>query len=308
MLSKFYSEKENILKKSQEFFQNSNFCSLKIGAELEFFLCDKNSQRLDNKALLDDFIFELDKKLKENFILFYEVEKERGAAQIEIKTIFTSDLSKLADELNNAKKFITKFAIKKDLKASFLAQPFAEDCGSALQFNISLHDEKDKNIFLSDEQTLENVASALLESTNAMMIFLAPQKEDYVRFSFAGNKDLFKRGKFTAPVNLSFGADNRTCAIRVVLAKEDQKIDGGKRLEYRIASASADPHLSLAAIILVICDGIKNKKPRLKQIFGNAFDEQYGLKNFCSDYAEAEEYFLKKENFIRSKFVEFFTI
>ena len=34
------------------------------------------------------------------------------------------------------------------------------------------------------------------------------------------NVELFKKGKFTAPVNLSFGNDNRTCAIRVPAARK----------------------------------------------------------------------------------------
>jgi glutamine synthetase len=309
MLETFYSNKKNILKKSQEFFQNSSLHHLKIGVELEFFLCEENLGRLEDEGLIAQFILELEEKLKEQFSFFYKVEKEQGAAQIEIKTVFTQDLEKLADELETAKKFIKNFAKEKKLIANFAAQPFADDCGSALQFNISLHDENDENIFENDENILGNIAAGLLELTNSMMIFLAPKTEDYARFSFTTNYNLFKKGKFTAPINLSLGNDNRTCAIRIVATKKDQKNPTyKKRLEYRIAAADADSHLSIAAIIVGISHGIKNnlqpEKSGFTTIFGNAFDEQYKLKTFCKNLEEAEKFFAEG-NLIKEKFEEF---
>jgi len=301
MLAELYKNKKTILKKAQEFFKNSNSLIPKIGCELEFFLLDENAQKVVDERPIAEFIFELEKKLTEEFSLFYEVEKEQGASQIEIKTIFTSDLSRLADELENAKKFIKSFAEEKKLIASFAAQPFVDDCGSALQFNISLHDENDENVF-SDKKILENVACALLELTNSMMIFLAPKAEDYARFCVSTNRDLFKKGKFTAPVNLSFGADNRTCAIRIPVKKESAKIVHGKRLEYRVATADADSTLCIATILLAVSHGIKNQKSEFKQIFGNAFDEQYKIKNFCKSLEEAEESFFAEGNCVREFF------
>ncbi|OFW81341.1 MAG: hypothetical protein A2887_00900 [Alphaproteobacteria bacterium RIFCSPLOWO2_01_FULL_40_26] len=280
LLEKLYRNKEIILKKSQEFFQNSSSLVPKIGCELEFFLL-ADGVPASPKAV-DDFILEL------------KAEKERGASQIEIKTDFTSDLVKLCDELTEKKNFIKNLAAKKNLCASFAAQPFKDDCGNALQFNVSLHDENDKNIFLVDKKILTNSASSLLQSTDEIMIFLAPQAEDYQRFSFDLNYELFRKGKFSAPVNLSFGADNRTCAIRIP--------QSSARLEYRIAAASADPFLSIAAILLALS---LPANEGLKQIFGNAFDQQYCLQSFCKSYEEAEKKFFSEKNFVREKFENF---
>lgn len=305
MLDQLYSNKEIILKKSQKFFQNSTSLIPKIGCELEFFLLPKEVREIEK------FIAELGAELQKNFQLIYKVEKEQGATQIEIKTIFTPALSRLCAELDSVKNFIKNFAAKKNLTASFASQPFPDDCGNALQFNISLHDESDKNIFEFDEKILKNSASALLQMTDAMMIFLAPKAEDYARFSDELNRDLFKKGKFTAPVNLSFGADNRTCAIRIPAIKKDaSELKYGKRLEYRIAAAGADPSLCISAILLAIFCGIKNQKLAFEQIFGqvfgNAFDEQYQLKKFCKNFVEAREIFFGEQNFIREKMTEFF--
>lgn len=291
MIENFYQHKEKILKKSQEFFLNSNSLIPKIGCELEFFLLEENAKTPANEAALMNFLSDLKK--------FYNCEKEQGKSQIEIKTDYTSDLLKLCRELKSCKKYIRNLAAEKKLAVSFAAQPFLEDCGNALQFNVSLHDENDKNIFAEDENILKNCAANLLTSTDSMMIFLAPNQEDYARFSNDLNHNLFKNGKYTAPTNLSFGHDNRTCAIRVPTITEEKP---NKRLEYRPASASADPWLCVAAILLALSN---KSTSQFEQIFGNAFEPQYKLKEFCKKLEEAEDNFFKKENFIRNKMVEF---
>ncbi len=299
MLEQFYQNKRNILKESQKFFSNSNSSTLKIGCELEFFLLQQNSQNVANQGLVEEFISEIENDLTNKFPLIYKIEKERGESQVEIKTLFTADLLRVGEELEGAKNFIKNFAQTKNLTASFAAQPFLDDCGSALQFNISLHGKDDKNLFESDANILKNSANSLLQATDLMMIFLAPKAEDYARFSFEINRTLFKKGKFTAPVNLSFGGDNRTCAIRIPTLVKGSKY--GKRLEFRIAAADADFFLAAAAILLAF----KNEESNLLQIHGNAFDEQYRLKQFCGSLKEARGSFEKEGNFIRKGFLGF---
>lgn len=287
MLKEFYLNDQKILDKSWQFFQNSSASILKIGVELEFFLLDENGLAVEEEVVTD-FI----KNLKK----FCLVEKERGASQIEIKTDFTANLTQLCRDIENKKQRIKKLAAEKNLTASFAAQPFLDDCGNALQFNLSLHNENGENLFFSDEKLLQNCINSLLSATNFMMIFLAPESADYQRFSRQLNIDLFKKGKFTAPVNLSFGNDNRTCAIRIKQTKTN------KRLEFRIASAAANPYLAIAAIMIALSE----KSPRSFQpIFGNAFDEKYQLEEFCGNYDEALKILNAEENFITKKFCEF---
>ncbi len=266
-----------ILKNSWEYFCNSNSLIPKIGCELEFFLLRASADEVLN------FIAELQQKN-------WQVEKERGATQIEIKTDFTADLEALCIELEEKKTFIKNLAAEKNLIASFAAQPFLDDCGSALQFNISLHDSSDKNVFATDEKILQNSINSLLGFTNQMLIFFAPRKEDYLRFSRELNRKIFQKGKFPAPVNLSFGNNNRTCAIRI------KKTESGKRLEYRIACADANPQLCISALLLALS---KKSNEEFMPTFGNAFEEKFQLKNLCQSLEEAEDMFRKDENFIR---------
>ena len=266
-----------ILKNSWEYFCNSNSLIPKIGCELEFFLLEASADEVLN------FIAELQQKN-------WQVEKERGATQIEIKTDFTADLEALCIELEEKKTFIKNLAAEKNLITSFAAQPFLDDCGSALQFNISLHDSGDKNVFATDEKILQNSINSLLGFTNQMLIFFAPRKEDYLRFSRELNRKIFQKGKFPAPVNLSFGNNNRTCAIRI------KKTESGKRLEYRLACADANPQLCISALLLALS---KKSNEEFMPTFGNAFEEKFQLKNLCQSLEEAEEEFRKDENFIR---------
>jgi glutamine synthetase len=295
MLTTLYQNKENILKKAQEIFSNSNSLIIKIGIELEFFLLQENLQSIEDKALVDNFIAELKQAIKKKFLLIYEIEKERGSSQIEIKSHYTNHLSLLAGEIHQVKEFIIAFAVLKKLVASFTAQPFDNDCGNAMQFNISLHDQNDEQ----DEIFLNYAIAGLLSKTNQMMIFLAPNLDDYKRFSFEINYNLFKQGKFAAPVNLSFGLDNRSCAIRLPNTNKGLR---KQRLEYRVACANADVFLSIAAILMAVNGALQNKlEPSaagFNRMYGNAFDPQYNLKKFCQNLDEAKIAF-EKENILQ---------
>ncbi len=303
-LEAFRKNKISLLQKNSDHFFSTTSLITKIGVELEFYLTNQDRSRLLDQLILADFIAELSRNIPVDSLI-YKIEKEQGVGQIEVKTIFDSDLLKVCDEIKKIKSAAKNLALQKNLIASFAAQEFPDDCGSALQFNISLHDARGKNLFESDEKILQKVASGLLQMTNSMMIFLAPNEDDYARFSGEINRNLFKQGKFTAPVNLSFGADNRTCAIRIPVTPKNSENNFGKRLEYRIAAADADPFLAMSAILLAMIFGIENGEPQLSQLHGNAFDEQYGVQNFCKNLEEAREKFFEKGNFIRGNFLDY---
>lgn len=287
--------KISLLEKALNHFISSTNLTPKIGIELEFYLLEKNGDSLENKDLVQEFIAELAQKFPSKII--YKIEKEQGRGQIEIKTIFDSDLLKICAEIEKVKSIAKELAEKKNLLASFAAQPFEDDCGSALQFNISLHDKNSENLFLKKERIFYNSISALLQFTDAMLIILAPKKEDYLRFDHDLNRKLHKNGKYPAPINLSFGGENRTCAIRVPVIRETlSEIKYGARIEYRIAASNADIYLAMIGILNAILRGIENNlelcELGFEQIYGNAFEQQYNLKSFAKSYERAEENFL----------------
>ncbi|MEU1533953.1 hypothetical protein [Streptomyces fagopyri] len=69
-----------------------------------------------------------------------------------------------------------------------------------------------------------------------------------------------------APVNYTWGYDNRTCAIRLTGRREHT------RLEVRLAGADANPYLTLAAILAAIFHGITKHPDLPHPIAGDAYD------------------------------------
>lgn len=317
MLEKFYQNKELLLNKSLQFFfesqnqKNSNSLIPKFGIELEFFLLEEDKK---TPAATDNFISKLSEKFADDELVLF-IEKEQGASQVEVKTNFVSDLEKLCQTVESIKKYAVEIAQQLGFVVSFAGVPIDGDCSNSMQINISLHDVFEQNEFENEESDylLSNAVQNLLHHTNDMMIFLAPNSDDYHRFSEERNLKLFKNGKNIAPINLSFGADNRSCAIRVPSLKapficpqegHEHKSNYGRRIEYRVPAANVDLHLLLAAILLVLSSDEEYSK-EFEQIYGNAFDKQYDLESLCSSIEEAKDNFRKDDNFVRKIFESF---
>jgi len=311
-LSNFYAKKEILLENSLEQFVENVLYFPQIGIELEFYLLDKNSQCLENQGLIADYISSLSQIFAEDSKI-YKIEKEQGASQIEIKIAPHSNLTSLAKKIEKIKEEAKNLAQKNDCIACFEAQPFIEDCGSALQFNFSLHDVDGSNVFakeiekfseqnqnIPNRKFMQYSIAGMLNSIDWAMVFYAPEEKDYLRFNKKINQELHKKGKFTAPVNISFGEDNRTAAIRIVRAKNShnnffakEANCGEYRIEFRVPSANSDPFLAMTSLLIAISHSFVNKEiPQDSQkVFGNAFDDKYSFKKFAKNLQIAEENF-----------------
>ncbi len=97
------------------------------------------------------------------------------------------------------------------------------------------------------------------------MAIFAPSPESYARFVAGSN----------APLTVSWGANNRTTAIRLPDSAHDNK-----RIEHRVAGADADPEHVIAAILKGLYSGLKNRVDPGPQIYGDASLPMYGLQAF----------------------------
>jgi glutamine synthetase len=75
---------------------------------------------------------------------------------------------------------------------------------------------------------------------------------------------------FWAPTDSTWGVENRTCALRVIPGSAK-----AQRVEYRIASADANPYLALAAALASGLSGIEQKCEPAAPIEGNAYERRY---------------------------------
>lgn len=69
-----------------------------------------------------------------------------------------------------------------------------------------------------------------------------------------------------APLNVSWGVDNRTCAVRVITTADGK----GTRVEYRQTAADIQPHIAMAACLAAGLHGIDKKIIAAEPIRGDA--------------------------------------
>ncbi len=186
-------------------------------------------------------------------------EAERGEGQYEIA------LSPAAPE----KTVSDLYAIKKilaDMGADFSARPKENQPGSGLHIHIHLEDNTGKNVFYKDDARMSDalahsIGGLLVALPNSMQVF-APTAESYKRFVPGGN----------APVTVSWGANNRTVAVRLPDKPHDKK-----HIEHRVAGADADPALVMEAILAAVHDGLTRKLDPGPQVYGDASLAMYNL-------------------------------
>lgn len=263
--------------------------TLKIGCELEFYLPNLSP-------------FQLKNLLTDNFLANFKIKKEQGDSQFELVFNHTADILNLASQIILAKDYLKNWAKNQNLVAIFSGKPFAYDCSSALQFNISIHQQNGVNLFNKNSDLMFSICNSLLDLSEQMLYLLNKDETDFLRYNQQLNLDLFKKGKYIAPVNLSLGYDNRTCAIRLANSVENHL---AKRLEFRLASANADIYLAFSAIFLAINYGLNYQKNNFNIIYGNSFDEQYNCKKIIDDYELAKNNFFCHDNYFLHYFNKF---
>ncbi|MEO1919770.1 MAG: glutamine synthetase family protein, partial [Paracoccaceae bacterium] len=191
--------------------------------------------------------------------------QEGGAGQIEINLVH-GDPVKLADQVFLFKRLIREAALRNDCFATFMAKPMQDEPGSAMHIHQSVLDETGKNIF-SDKDGKEtelfyNFIAGQQKYIPHAISFFAPYVNSYRRFVASGS----------APINLEWGADNRTTGIRIPISGA-----AARRVENRVSGMDANPYLALAASLACGYLGMKQGlKPRDAQT-GEAYEQPRAL-------------------------------
>ncbi|EFK95013.1 Glutamine synthetase (Glutamate--ammonia ligase) [sediment metagenome] len=284
LLETIYRQKLDLLKSVLADFKSLDL-QPKIGIELEFYL--ENA----NKQLVSDFILQLKSAIQKENIDILDIEPEQGFGQIEVKTAPYCDLELLCQDIIKIKTAAYRLAQSLNCKVNFSSQPYQYDCGSSLQVNFSLIDSQNNFLFIKNNEVesihLLNSVANLLKFTNNIMIIFAPEAQDYLRFDLELNKNLHKNKKYTAPVNISWGYENRTALIRIPTVKHSSQ----RRLEFRLAASNADIYLVITFFLLIVLDAINSNIEPMLPIYGNTFDEKYQLEILPQNYQIAQNYF-----------------
>jgi glutamine synthetase len=185
---------------------------------------------------------------------------ESGAAQLEIN-FNHGDPIHLADQVLIFKRLIRQVALKHGVYATFMAKPMANQPGSAMHLHQSLIDRKTgKNLFSQADGKDSARFRHYVGGLQAYLPRITPL--------FAPNVNSFRRMRpsFSAPINLQWGYDNRSCGLRVPISDAQNR-----RIENRLPGADANGYLAIAASLVAGYIGMEEQLEPTELVAGNAY-------------------------------------
>src|SRR5438128_575824 len=209
----------------------------------------------------DGFIDELVRAVEGLGIELSAVHTEAGPGLLELNLGAARGLA-AADQAALLKFGVKRLAASLGLRASFLAKTAPGEEGSSGHVHLSCWHGA-TNAFAAEgrEAPLPPVfASAIagvLEHLPAASLLLNPTINSYKRLV---------PGWF-APINATWGYDNRSCAVRAIRSDRPNLW----RFECRRPGADANPYLALAAIGASAADGIRNGAGPPEPVVGDAY-------------------------------------
>jgi glutamine synthetase len=173
------------------------------------------------------------------------VHTEAGPGLLELN-IAAQDGLRAADDAVFVKLAVKEVAASMGLRASFLAKTAPGEEGSSGHVHLSLW-SAGANALAGGGVELPPLLGAaiagILDHLPAASLLLNPTINSYKRLI---------PGWF-APVNVSWGIENRSCAVRAIRGDAAER----SRIECRRPGADANPYLALAALVASAADGIE---------------------------------------------------
>jgi glutamine synthetase len=190
---------------------------------------------------------------------------EVGPGQFEINLLHGDALA-VADQAFLFKYAAKEIALKHGLNAVFMAKPIAGLAGSSMHLHQSIVDAQGRNIFSQADGTeapaLRHFLAGLQTHLPDLLLMFAPFINSFRRY-VPGSQ---------APVNLHWGYDNRTTALRI-----PQGSPAARRVENRIAGADANPYLAIAASLAAGLAGLQAQQQPSEPITSNGYDQAHTL-------------------------------
>jgi PAS domain S-box-containing protein len=185
---------------------------------------------------------------------------ECNLGQQEIAFRYTGLVTK-ADEHALFKMGAKEIASQEACSLTFMAKYDARE-GNSCHIHVSLRDDSDQPVFSGDgnhgfSRVFEQFIAGLLATLRELTLFVAPNVNSYKRFV---------PGSF-APTALTWGHDNRSCALRVV-----GHHPAALRVECRVPGGDVNPYLALAAMVAGGMYGIEQGLVLEPEFEGNAYD------------------------------------
>jgi glutamine synthetase len=189
--------------------------------------------------------------------------REHGPGMYEMNMRFADALS-AGDKTMLFKTGAKELCHELGLTASFMAKWHDQEDGSSGHSHLSLWDRSaERNAFWDESApdhmsaTMRSFLAGVLDKLPEFMVLYAPLINSYKRYI---------EGTW-APLNTTWGLDNRTCAVRVINVNQ-----GAIRVENRAPGADANFYLVFAATLASGLYGIEQQLALPERLDGNAYD------------------------------------
>jgi glutamine synthetase len=252
-----------------------------VGPELEFFLCERDAEApgglrryVDHLSMVytvgpqadpRGVVRQLTEAMAGMGMGTFAANHEFMNSQYEINLRHAPALT-AADRAFRLKSAVKDVAAQAGMVATFMGKPFNDQGGSGFHLHVSA-DRDDDNAFadrndpdgVSDE--LRRFTAGVLAHAPALMAFLNPTINAYRRIV----------PDSLAPINISWGWDNRTSFIRIPAER-----GRATRAEIRIGDGSANPYLAIAATLFAGLRGLREELPLPEPVSGDAYTQEAG--------------------------------
>jgi glutamine synthetase len=192
---------------------------------------------------------------------------EYAPGQYELTLDYRTDVMHAADDLARLKRIVRLQARAMGVTACFMAKPIERFAGSGMHFHVSLRDRTGTNVFA--EAVEGEWTPALLHALGGMratmgesMLVFAPHANSWRRFA----------AQSYAPVNPSWGVNNRSVALRIPAGPV-----AARRIEHRPSGVDANPYLVGATVLAALRKGLRELIDPGPETKGNAYEAEDGL-------------------------------
>ena len=201
----------------------------------------------------DEFVTRLAPALEALGVELGAVHTEAGPGLLELNVAARPGLQ-AADDATYLKLAVKEVAASLGLTATFLAKTQTGEEGSSGHVHLSCW--RDGENAFANEEPLAAAIAGVLDHLPAASALFNPTVNSYKRLV---------PGYF-APVNVSWGIENRSCAIRAIRSDRPERC----RIECRRPGADANPYLVLAALVVSAADGLRRGAAAPEPIVGDA--------------------------------------
>jgi glutamine synthetase len=179
---------------------------------------------------------------------------EYGAGQQEISIRHTDALG-AADNQMKFRDTVRGVALRHGLLASFAPKPFPEQIGSGAHVHFSLWDPDGRSVLYDSRadrglsKTGRHFIAGVVEHLPALVALTAPSYNSYRRLQPSA----------WASCTTAWGFDNKEAALRVA-SPFYKREEASYNIEFKPSDGSANPYLSLGALITAGLDGVERER------------------------------------------------